>query len=137
MGRPGRPRWSRPIGMLHDPCHDQVPTGRWVVSLEDLSPRLCGLVVRDAAPPLPYRLTIQGTFSAKANKRGRFQQWALRQYVTRNSLYCRDLLRILGPAWPSKVSALSAGPGTVREKVPDTVRLALDQNQPPPAEPVV
>ena len=35
-----------------------------------------------------------------------------------NSFSCRDLLRLLGPPWSSKVSASSTGPGSVREKVP-------------------
>src|SRR5512135_2839205 len=38
--------------------------------------------------------------------------------MARNFFSYRDLLRLLGPPWLSKVSALSTGHGTVREKVP-------------------
>jgi hypothetical protein len=38
--------------------------------------------------------------------------------MARKFFSCKDLLRILGPPWPPKVSALSMSPDTGREKVP-------------------
>jgi len=49
--------------------------------------------------------------------RSQFQPRTLRQQVEQNSFFCKDLLRILGPHWPSKGSAPSTGPGTARENV--------------------
>ena len=47
--------------------------------------------------------------------------------MARNSFSCRGLLRLLGPPWASKVSALSTGPGTVGEIVPVTMALTTAQ----------
>ncbi|SIO67787.1 hypothetical protein SAMN05444166_8447 [Singulisphaera sp. GP187] len=64
------------------------------------------------------RQPFLGTFSARLDKRGQFQQWARRQLVARKSFSGRALLRLLELPLPPKVSALSTSPGIGGEKIP-------------------